>query len=534
VRETLIEDNEIYCTVYRTGGHGIYMTNSDNSNIIQSNSIHNLFVGLYLHLSSSPKVMNNTIYDIYCDGIDVYHGDSAPYIFNNTIYNIKYWGIMNEDSNATIISNEIYNVTEGICLTTQPGTTKGSNCWIEGNTIYDIYRYYPHPSPGRSSRVSGIQLGGRSTAVILNNTIYNCTSPYTYKGYGIYVYTLNTPTLISDNNCSYNDYGIVIISSDPNLEMTNNTMIGNAHEGMSIQNLARSVYVGYNYFINNGEGISSWNSDSQVNNNMILSSTNYGFRIGSTSMVTAKYNVIEGSTYGISLEGSASCKIINNYINESSSYGIWVTSSSSNTIYDNTIYNNTYGIYLFQTSGNTIDENYISENDYGIYMNNSSPMIKYNDIVNNTIVGIKSCYFAEPDICNNTIDYNRVGVWNEYFSNGTINNNTVSYNSEAIILFSSSPPITYNNITNNDAGIQCLHFILDGIYDLGPSDPLINWNNFYYNTYYCLYNGDLFTTINAEHNFWGLFTGPGPNEIQGGPVDSDPYETDLIEDAGPQ
>jgi parallel beta-helix repeat protein len=347
------------------GGYAIYFFNNCNRSAKIINNTFEWFktAAIYLLNAASPEIINNEIKNIESDGITVYHGDSAPYIYNNTIYNTGLMGIQLEDANATIIQNRIHDVSEGINVASNPNVapclkpSTRSNATIVNNTIWNANRY-----GSASSRNAGIDFAGYSVGVILNNTIYNCTNISGGRGYGIYVHGEATPSVISGNNCSYNDYGIVILDSQENLTVNNNTAIGNNLEGISIQEAASTLVaegnnVSYNYY-----GFSLYDSLSQIKNNKVLLNE-YGIYIGSGSP-TISHNVIEHNGNGTYIFGSASPIINTNYISYSEFYGIYIQNTTGSLIYHNNMINNTYQAYDNTNNSNLWDNGYPSGGNY--------------------------------------------------------------------------------------------------------------------------------------------------------------------------
>jgi parallel beta-helix repeat protein len=223
--------------------------------------------------------------------------------------------------------------------------------------------------------------------------------------------------------------------------------------------------------------------------------------------------------------------------------GFYLTNSDYNVIANNSIFNNTAGIYLHDLSENNtvIEYNMILNNYIGIFSENySSPTIQYNNISHNQYIGILNLYFSNSIIGNNTMINNNVGIRNDVHSNASINNNTISGGNVGIGCGSSSPIITYNNISFNLQGGVCNRVL--GIPDInhGPPNPAIHWNNIHNNTEYGLYNDDPTITINATYNWWGHPSGPthplnpsGSGDRVSDFIDYSDWVTDWIEEAGP-
>jgi parallel beta-helix repeat protein len=230
--------------------------------------------------------------------------------------------------------------------------------------------------------------------------------------------------------------------------------------------------------------------------------------------------------------------------------GFHLTNSDYNVIANNNISNNTEGIFLHNLSGNDtiIENNIITGNNVGIEARNyASPTIQYNTISYNQYIGILNLYFSNSIIGNNTMINNGVGIRNDIHSNASINNNTISGGNIGIGCGSSSPIITYNNISFNSwGGVSNRAFEAPDI-DHGPSNATIHWNNIHNNTEYGLYNDDPTITINATYNWWGNSSGPhdpspGPPDFNWNPsgdlvsdyITYRLWETAPIEEAGPQ
>ncbi|UCG71119.1 MAG: right-handed parallel beta-helix repeat-containing protein [Thermoplasmata archaeon] len=208
--------------------------------------------------------------------------------------------------------------------------------------------------------------------------------------------------------------------------------------------------------------------------------------------------------------------------------GIYIWTGNDDTdLAKNTISNNTCGINITQSSNIVIEDNTILYNDNGIELNYSSPIIRYNNISHNNYDGIRNINYSSAIIGNNTLTYNnRTGVVYEYNSIGILDNNTISYNYGGINCSStSSPVITFNNVTFNSYNIYCLD----------SADTEIHWNNIHNRTDYSLANlntSGLTDWLDATHNYWGSSRGPQPGDIIG-PVIYRPFEIRPIEVAGP-
>jgi parallel beta-helix repeat protein len=469
-----IENNVITNASY--GIHGL--VGSDNSTKINNNTITNItsMGAIYLGVagSSSPWIENNTISNLFADGIDVYHYDSAPYIYNNTIFDAGLMGIQLEDSNATIDNNKIYDVNTGINVNYRPGTPMEesfSNTTIINNEIWNCTK-----KPLKNYWGDGIFVDGRSIANIRNNKIYN------NQDFGIHVRD-NTNVNISNNNCSYNRIGIRFLTTDPNLTIVNNTAIGNSLHGIYTQDSDETLIINNNTLIDNQDGIFATNSDAPITNN------------------TFRYNL-----YGIFIDNGGNPLIQNNIINWSNHYGIFARDSSPivelNIFYNNE--NRTGGIssYFYACGSNTnITNNTYINSHRAVYLMYTPALVRDNNItlvegITNgpyfdDTVGIAVYHLSDAQVINNTIDGGDRGIGIEYDSNAIIDNNNIT-NSNYYGIFTrnlNGTTITNNNITNASYAIylqysSSINITYNTILEGGlfiDGDKLSHWNTHYIN-----------------------------------------------------
>jgi parallel beta-helix repeat protein len=202
-------------------------------------------------------------------------------------------------------------------------------------------------------------------------------------------------------------------------------------------------------------------------------------------------------------------------------FGFHLNNSNHCIVENNSVSNNNLGINITQSTDINIEYNTVSNNNRALVADNSTLIVQYNNISYNT-EGIDAICYSDAFIGNNTITHNAgSGIRKMVCSNGTIDNNTISHNYYGIDIGESSPTITYNNITLNTIGIYCFY----------GSNATIHWNNIN-NTVFNLINVDPSINISAENNWWGS-NPPDWSKIQG-EVDAVPWETEAIEEAGPQ
>jgi len=242
----------------------------------------------------------------------------------------------------------------------------------------------------------GIELGGSSNNIIMNNTISN------NEWYGIDLWD-SSNNIIMNNTISNNEwYGIDLWSS--NNQITNNTFI---KDGISISDSYQNIIEGNTV---NGKPLVYLEGETNVEiedagqvilvncsdievKNLNLSNTDVGIELLNSKNCRIESNIISNNGYGIELWYSSSNIITNNVISNSEWDGIWLGGSSNNIITSNNIsYNENSGIWLNENSGiwldeswgNTITKNNIDNNERGIFLCGSfGNRITQNNIDNN-------------------------------------------------------------------------------------------------------------------------------------------------------
>ncbi|RLI39937.1 hypothetical protein DRO69_13625, partial [Candidatus Bathyarchaeota archaeon] len=225
--------------------------------------------------------------------------------------------------------------------------------------------------------------------------------------------------IISGNNITANNWGIVLDSSSNNNTVSWNSITANNRYGIDLYDSSNNSIVG-NIFVDDGltvwgsygnvvvdnlvngkplvylEGVSNYrvedagqvilvNCNNILVENLNLSHTDIGIQLWRTKNTTITVNNITANNwYGIELDGSSNNSIVgNNIINNR--YGIELDGSSCNTVSGNTIVNNKEGVYLYSSSCNTVSGNTIVNNKEGVFLGYSSKnSIYHNNFVNNT------------------------------------------------------------------------------------------------------------------------------------------------------
>jgi nitrous oxidase accessory protein len=136
-------------------GHGIWLDNYSNNNIVTGNNASYNLVGIGISMSSNNIVASNYVFSSNYCGIGV-SSASSNIIANNTASNNENGVWLDYSSNVTIIGNTASNNENGVWL------DYSSNVTIIGNTA--------------SNNVYGIHLGHSDNNTIFHNNIINNTN----------------------------------------------------------------------------------------------------------------------------------------------------------------------------------------------------------------------------------------------------------------------------------------------------------------------------------------------------------------------
>jgi parallel beta-helix repeat protein len=191
---------------------------------------------------------------------------------------------------------------------------------------------------------------------------------------------------------------------------------------------------------------------------------NFTDNIVNQSIIVEKDNiVIDGAGYtlqgtganfskGIDLSNRNNVTIKNMQIG-AFQFGLYLYSSSGNSIYGNTITNNS-NIYLHLSSDNNITGNYVTNNDYGIGLSYSSNNnIHRNNITHNERNGISLDWSSNNIISENNITHNeRNGIWLFVSSNNIIYHNNFVNNTKQVYDFNWDYPHTFPSVNIWDDG----------------------------------------------------------------------------------
>jgi parallel beta-helix repeat protein len=265
------------------------------------------------------------------------------------------------------------------------------------------------------------------------------------------------------------------------------------------------------------------------------------------SNVTVKNLVVRNWWYGIYLDGSNDCKLINNTASNNWDYGIYLSESNNNTLIGNTLLDDGIFIYGYKLedwyhtidTSNTVngkpvyyyrDKNggTIPDNAGQIILVNCTDMIVENQNISNTDDGIELAFSSNISVRNNVLlNYNcgiilyessdnvlannTVFVYGIYgygislvaSSNNTLANNTVSNNDMVsdddrgiYLVYSSDNVLANNTVSNNWEDGICLEFSNDNV--LTNNTVSNNWNGI------CLEfsNNNVLTNNTVSNNRW--------------------------------
>ncbi|WP_091688718.1 NosD domain-containing protein [Methanococcoides vulcani] len=258
--------------------------------------------------------------------------------------------------------------------------------------------------------VTGANFGWPYSGIYLAGLFENCNisnNDASYNYYGIYL-TGSYYNELNNNNASYNYYGIHLEDSYVN-ELSNNIASDNKY-GIRLSHSSNNNLTS-NTVLNNDDGIYLYHSNAnELNNNNANSNKDSGIHLEGTFYNTLNNNIASyNDGNGILLQESNYDNIIyNNTASNNDANGILLQYSNANELNNNNASNNYCGIYLDEScSENTLINNIASYNDdYGIYLRRYN---YYNIIYNNYFNNTNNAYISTHRFGN---------VWNTTNSSG--------------------------------------------------------------------------------------------------------------------
>ncbi|KAF5435457.1 copper-binding protein (NosD) [Candidatus Methanophagaceae archaeon] len=222
--------------------------------------------------------------------------------------------------------------------------------------------------------------------------------------------------IITNNNASFNDYGIGLYHLSSNNTITNNNLISNSiglvldgFEGSPNNNQIRDNSITFSEY----DGILLW--DLQQSNNIInnnASNNNLGgIIVDNSTSQTISTNTANFNERGIVLYEASDIKLMNNAANTNKISGFDLINTTNNILLNNSACFNTHeGIYLSNSNLNNISYNNVSSNYFGISLYSSND----NNIISN--IAESNYYFKVfkySSTGNNFVNFTQDDIYNQ-------------------------------------------------------------------------------------------------------------------------
>lgn len=355
----------------------------------------------------------------------------------------------------------------------------------------------------------GITGEGAGTGVRLESNFNTISNTYIWDMHnGIVLYSAENNT-VEWNNCSGNNYGIVLEGSSYNT-IENNELYDNTETGIffafgklnhniiSDSNEINGVHPNFRFNEHGTDGnpkkIADLKDSAEYGNitnlgfivlyqcsyfeikNIEVSHLDQGIIVESSDHVDITTSVISGATTGILIRESSEVTVANNQIKDGT-IGIHLESSFDSTVESNNCSNDQKGILLEKSLDNTLEKNVCSFNDQlGIQLRakSSDNILLFNNCSSNDN-GIEIQNGCDSiDLVNNECYDNFYGIsLQSECKNATVSSNTCSVNTVGIILdLNSADGYVHNNTCDNnlEAGIQIVEGSDNGIVENNECD----------------------------------------------------------------
>lgn len=432
--------NTIFGNHITNTGTGIYVTEYSSRNSILVNNIE---AGIGISLNSD----NNTV----CENN----------ITGNGSGNRAYAGILTGDAIADwhmgndISRNKIQNSTYGIYLYGGSSSYGGLNYnLLEGNEIasndYGIFVM---------ASIRNEIIGNNVTANLAGITLYP-------EALGHYGYWASNGNMLSENNVTNNQYGI-LIRGCANNDVIMNDITGNDYgidlgwvDNMGEYRYSQENRIVGNNLADNGQGVYADTSlNTTIAGNNITNNEYYGILLSASNFTSISGNNLANNGVSIYSDYSSYSSIAGNNMTNSSS-GIDASMSSLyNSVIDNNISNCELGIsYVYDSSFYSIVGNTIVNSGYAITLFEASNdgIIRGNTVMNSSS-GISNLSFcANISIIENTLMNNSVGISIDYTHSINIQKNIITDNEDGIFLHSADASIVQNEISGSTHGIYLI------------------------------------------------------------------------------
>ncbi len=372
--------------------------------------------------------------------------------------------------------------------------TEASYEWCNGSgTINDPY-IIENVTINATGAINGILIENSNAYFMIRNcVVYNASSR------GILLERVDNG-IIYNNTSSQNFYGIFIRRANF-INISNNYVINNYHNGIEIGSFCSSSTVSGNIVINNYQ------------NGIVLRQANV--------LCNITNNTVSGHIYsGIHIQGGSNYNnVLFNTVKHNPGDGISIYHSNHNNVSANKVYNNKqFGIVLREENSNNIitqntmigcgigfsrgltttftsniidSTNLVNGKKVLYFINEVSLMSDYfinpgqvilfnciNSTISNLNVsnggGISLYYCDNNEVTGNIVDFNYRGISLDRSDDNTVSGNSADYNKYGIYLFSSKKNLVSSNTANNNE---------HGIYVGSGENNTISQNTANYNEY---------------------------------------------------
>ena len=411
----------------------------------------------------------------------------------------------------------VHNVNTGLNYTSIQDAIDASET-LDGHVIsVDEGTYYEHVVVHKSLTLLGEEAG---TTVIdggrIGNVVELAANYVTISGFtvqnsgetspscGVYVAEANGTKVIY-NIIRDNYYGVRLHGSSQSSIHTN-IVSNNTRYGIAlITSSGCSVYE--NLISKNTNGIYlSTSRGNTIRDNDVFLSTENGIWLYRSSNNTvygndASYNLDSGLRLSSDSNGNT---VYSNTLSENSN-GFTLYRSGNNTVFHNVAFSNVWGIHLWESGGNTLYGNNMTDNraNFGVLANNASDLDNSVDVSN--MVDGKPIYYLK-DTADTVIDAstNAGTVYLINCNNVTIKDLTVTKNGHGLYLWN-----TENSRIENVTAFDNVY----GIVLTNSSSNIVFHNNFDRNTQNAYAQNSTNTWDNGlEGNYWSNYTGSDLNE----------------------
>lgn len=238
-------------------------------------------------------------------------------------------------------------------------------------------------------------------------------------------------------SCEIKNYyhGIRFFSGADNGVISDNILVYNTMDGISIDGSSGNMIAGNNLSFNSGEGtmdgtgvyISSADNNT-VSNNVMHSNRYDGVWLHSSSHNIVEGNEMSGGTYAVDLDGKSNFNVIRDNTASRNTYGIYVWADDNLVVFNKAENNKYYGIACDHSARNKVYNNTLRDNganvNYGIYVRHCRDSEFKNNLVTGSPHGMYFYSSNDNRVYDSTIgSASKYGV---YFRDGSANNTFVN------------------------------------------------------------------------------------------------------------